>query len=388
MKKDTTVCIVGGGVSGLACARVLHDADIDFRLITKEIGGRIHAETAGGEVPHGTAYVTEDYHHMLQFVDLGSAGKQSPKHFYFFDDSEFVHPIRWKHLKYLPALLRFKKILKKFRKHILDYRKAMEEKSLKEIFEQDEFLHYTWKTPASKFIKQYGLEDLDRIFVNPIVATTTFAESDEINTAYYLGMSLPLVSKTWRADFTHAIERLTDGVHDNISIGEVTGVVKSEDAKHKIESTAGEFTAEYVVFAAPERQIGHLYPGIPKPHKQLPFHTLNVQGVRKGQYKNKPVVFLRSRLHNGLYSLFQLGPGVDLVYSRDSQPDLSDYYEEYTIRREVAWDPAMIVPDHNLIGQVIDDHAYLASDYNISGLEDAYVSGLSVGKRIVRELQK
>lgn len=384
--KTVDTLIVGGGVSGLGCAHVLQKVNKDFLLVSKNLGGRIHAESAGSDIPYGTAYVCEDYFHMSTFTKKGSSEKRNPKHFFFFDGKNYVHALYWKNIKHLPALFRFKKILKKFREHIVAYRKAMEGKSLKEIFETDEYLNYTWKTPAKNFIKKHGFEKLDEFLINPIVATTTYGESDEINTAYYLGMALPLVVPTWRADFSDTVELMTKDIRDKIQLGTVEAISKQSEGTFEVKTSDETVIAKNIVFAAPHKAIKHLYPNIPEPYQQKDIHVLKVEGTRKPPFDNKPVVFLRSREHNGIYTLFGVKSGIDLVYSKQANPNLNQYYTEYKITKDVYWDPVMNVPDDRLIDNKIEENVYLAGDYNISGLEDAYVSGRSVGRRILREV--
>lgn len=381
----TDTLIIGAGVSGLGCAHVLEKAGREYIVVSKNLGGRIHAESAGSDVPYGTAYCCEDYFHMRPFTDMGSSSKRNLRHYFFYNGREYVHLLRFGTLKHLPKILKFKKILKKFRKHIIDYRAAMDKMSLKDYFEQDEFLLYTWKTPAKDFIAEHGFEEIDQFIINPIVATTTYGESDEINTAYYLGMALPMVVPTWRADFRHTVERMTQGIEDKIVIGEVTKVEKQDNGSFMVETSEGNYAAQNIVFAAPHKHIGHLYPSIPAPHRQEDIHVMNVQGVRKPPFDGKPVVFLRSREHNGIYALYEMKPGTNLVYSKQENPDLSQYFSEYEIVKDVYWNPVMNIPDDTLIDNKIEDHVYLAGDYNISGLEDAYVSGVSVGNRVLRE---
>lgn len=382
--KHTDTLIIGAGVSGLGCAHVLHNADQDFLVIGKELGGRIHAESAGSDVPFGTAYICEDYFHMREFTDRTSSGKQSASRYFFFDGKDYITALNVKNLPLLPAFFRFKKILKKFRQHIIDYRAAMPEMSLKEYFEKDEFLKWTWETKASDFVKENGFEKLDKFMIDPLVSTTTYAHTDEINVAYYLGMALPIVVPTWGSNFVNTVEKMTAGIEDRVLVGEVTAVIKKDDA-FVVTTSLGEIRAKNIVFAAPYKAIGHLYPGIPKPHRQEDIHVMQVEGTRKPPFDNKPVVFLPARQHKGIYTLFETKEGVDLVYSKKENPDLSQYYTDYTIVKDVYWDPVMNVPGHELIDNKIEDHVYLAGDYNISGLEDAYVSGISVAHRMLRE---
>ncbi|MCL1593697.1 MAG: FAD-dependent oxidoreductase, partial [Actinomycetia bacterium] len=68
--------IVGGGVSGLACARQLHDAGRSFLIVTEDIGGRVRA-SADGSSNLGAYYVTRDYEHVGKFVDRGRRIRRS-----------------------------------------------------------------------------------------------------------------------------------------------------------------------------------------------------------------------------------------------------------------------------------------------------------------------
>src|SRR5690349_9560748 len=63
--------IIGGGVAGLACARRLHRAGREFRLITDRLGGRMYAN-GGATRNFGATYLTRDYRHVGRFVDRGS----------------------------------------------------------------------------------------------------------------------------------------------------------------------------------------------------------------------------------------------------------------------------------------------------------------------------
>lgn len=385
--RQTKTLVIGAGVSGLGCAHVLHQANKDFLVIGKSLGGRIHAESAGSEVPFGTAYMCEDYFHMRKFTTRTASGKQDASRYFFYNGSDYVNAYHFKNIGLIWSFLRFKKILKKFRTHIVAYREKTDTASLKEIFEQDEFLRWTWETPASEFIRYNKFEKLNEFMIDPIVSTTTYAHWDEINVAYYLGMSLPLVVPTWGANFQDTVKKMTHGIEQHILIGTVTDIQRNiENSNFLIHTSAGNVMTNSIVFAAPYNAIGHLYPNIPKPHKSVDIHVLQVTGTRKEPFANKPVVFLRAKEHNGIYTLFGMKSGVDLVYSKYSNPDLSLYYSQYVIEKDVYWDPVMHVPGNTLIDNKVDDNVYLAGDYNISGLEDAYVSGRSVGHRILREL--
>ena len=69
VKKSYETIIVGGGISGLACARLLSENGKDFLLISKDIGGRI-LTSPDGNANLGAFFVCKDYHHFLKFAKI------------------------------------------------------------------------------------------------------------------------------------------------------------------------------------------------------------------------------------------------------------------------------------------------------------------------------
>ena len=57
MKKKYNTIIIGGGISGLACGRILADKKEDFLLLTKELGGRMRTSKSH-LVDYGASYMT------------------------------------------------------------------------------------------------------------------------------------------------------------------------------------------------------------------------------------------------------------------------------------------------------------------------------------------
>ena len=52
--------IIGGGIAGLACARKLSEENMNFKLISQDIGGRI-TTSSNGEINYA-AYVVPSYY--------------------------------------------------------------------------------------------------------------------------------------------------------------------------------------------------------------------------------------------------------------------------------------------------------------------------------------
>lgn len=82
--------------------------------------------------------------------------------------------------------------------------------------------------------------------------------------------------------------------------------------------------------------------------------------------------------------LWQPRDTTDIIYTQHADPDLHRYYDSYTLLNQIHWQPAMIIPTCCLIDQKLDTNLYLASDFNVSGLEDSFISGLYAENQIIK----
>ncbi|MBW3004037.1 FAD-dependent oxidoreductase [Candidatus Woesearchaeota archaeon] len=375
MHYDTV--IVGGGISGMACARRLQDAGKDFLLITKVLGGRILSPGLFG-TSSGADYVTEDYKNVLKYVDKGQ-GFCGLKDYYFFDGKKFVNVYNLGNIKYIPKIIRFFSLVKKVRKHFVRYREQAPYKTVKECFESDPVLLKYWRMSAKEFIKRHKFQVLDKIYGNPVTQTTMFAGSDKVNALYYLGVFFPAVIKTWNADFRNTVKKLTKGYWDRILIGNVSKVWK-KDKIYSIKTSKGVFTANNVVLAAPQMQLARVY-NVPEPGMQTEIYTYHLKGIRKDVYNDKKVIFFRNK---EITQLSMMKDGTDKAYSKSANPDFKKFYKSFKVVGKVYWKPATIIPKKEFIKQKLDNNLYLASDYNISSLEDSFLTGLYAANQIIK----
>lgn len=370
--------IVGGGVSGLSCARRLHDAGKDFRLISKNLGGRMMASECFC-MNYGAAYMTSDYVHMLPYVE-----KREPllmRDYFFFDGRNMSTVFSIKNVKHIPKMIEFVLILKKLRRHFLRYRAQAPYKSIQECFEEDPVLLKYWRMPAKEFIKEHGLEELDELYGNPVTAATAFTESDQVNAFYYMGMFFPVILNTWIVNFRYTVKKLTDGYEDKIKLGEVVKVEKNQDGTFKVNSSAGNFTARNMVFAAPHKSLAKVYE-LPKPYIEQQAYTFYITGQRKDIYQNKKAIVFRPKNHD-VFMLWTQKNGADIIYSKNAEPDFYQYYENYKVVKRIYWDPGMIIPKDSFIKQKLEKNVYLASDYNLSLMEDSFLTGLYAANQII-----
>jgi len=175
--------IIGGGISGLACARRLHEAGREFLLITDRPGGRMFA----GQQPmrnFGAAYINRDYCHVLPFVQKGPHLHR--RDVYFHDGDR-------KMALWLPRILLHHRPLLRVFARLIEFRTALNRLRAAgpsicqaEWIRHDPLLERTIKQPAAEFVKSNGLTAFGEVFINPVVSATVFASSDRINTFYYL----------------------------------------------------------------------------------------------------------------------------------------------------------------------------------------------------------
>ncbi len=377
-KKIYETIIVGGGISGLSCAKRLHDVERDFLLITKNIGGRMLSSECFC-MDYGAAYMTADYANILQYVEKN--GLMRLQDFFFFDGDNFNNIFTIANIRYVPKMIVFLFLIRRFRKRISRYRKLAPHKSVKECIEEDPLLAKYWKMPAVDFIKVHGFEELDKVYGNPITAATMFVHSSEVNTFCYLSMFFPVVLKTWVVNFRHTVEKLTDGYEDKIKMGSVTEVRKNKGGTFDVRTTAGDFVARNVVLAAPQKSMVDVY-NVPKPFKQQGVYVFHVVGRREDVYQNKKAIIFRPK-NRDVFMVWKQENGADIVYSTHPDPDLEQYYEIFQVVKRTYWDLAMIIPKGELLEQKLEDHVYLASDYNLSSMEDSFLTGLYAANQII-----
>lgn len=374
--------IVGGGISGLSCARRLHDAGRDFLLITKTLGGRMLSNECFC-MDYGAAYMTEDYINILKYVEKREQLKL--KDFFFFDGDKLINVFTLKNIKYIPKMAKFILILRKLRKHFLLYRIKAPYKSIEECFKEDPVLLKYWEMPAKDFIKKHGFEKLDELYGNPITAATAFIESDQVNTFYYIGMFFPAILKSWIVSFRYSVKKFTTGYENKIKIGSVIKVKKNKDGTFGVRSSVNNFTAKNIVFAAPHKSLIDVYK-LPKPFIEQPAYVFHVTGTQKDIYQGKKAVVFRPE-HHDIFMLWTQKNGADIIYSRHSKPNFKQYYKTYRVIKRVHWNPGMIIPKDDFIKQNLEKNVYLASDYNLSLMEDSFLTGLYAANQIIKKVK-
>lgn len=378
MKHYETI-IIGGGMSGLACAKRLNEENKDFLLITKDVGGRMLCSD-DFSVPYGAAYGTYKYKNVLKLVEKEERLKFREVH--FVNEYGVKNVFSLPYIKYYPKFIKLGWKVLHFSIHISKFLKVGAVRSIKECIEEDKVLNKYWNMPAKDFIKKHGLEEIDERFVNPMCEATFFTKSTNINTLSYLGIMFPALHRTWSFDFTHTIEKLTKGINDKIKSGTVTKVRRIEESLFEVESTLGSFTANSIVFAAPEKSLEGVY-DLPEPSIQEDCYVFHIQGKRLDKYKNKKVLLFNPETEK-VNAMWQFSNGDEIIYTRSADPDFTKYFSKHKVVKKIHWQPAMAFSSGELIDQNYEKNVYLASSFNFSCLEKAFLSGTYAANQIIK----
>ena len=212
MKYFETI-ILGGGISGLSCAQELKKTNKHFILISKNIGGRMKHDSTRN-INFGAVYIYNLYNRVLPLV---KKKRRLPVYTYtFFDGKSFTNYLHWRHLKYLPQVVKFSFILRKFTQHMRKAMPKFDSYSLDELLHSDSYLKKLWDMEAIDFIREQGIEDFDKSYGDPIVGATFFCRTRDLNAFTYLGTFFPLVLKAYEIDFRETIQKLTAGIDSHI----------------------------------------------------------------------------------------------------------------------------------------------------------------------------
>jgi len=370
--------IVGGGISGLACAKRLCEAQATFRLITDHLGGRMY-HSNDGTMNFGATYINEDYRHLLGYV-----GRQIPlrvQDAFFQHGDQFTTLFDWRNPRSWPSVCRGVWRLQEFRQALRGFRKQAERVPQHALRPHYPLIDRYSRQPAEEFIAESGLEVLNTRYASLIVRSTAFAAPSEITALFYLGSLLPLIARTWVADFSNTYQQLTARCQERIVLDRVVAVGRRRGHFEVHTQRGTVYPAKNIVIAAPYLDATLLFP-VPRPHRVTSATMLFVRGRRRVLYQHKRIVVFAPS-PTGIASIWDQGYGWDQVYALCPQPTLSEIYETHTILQAVTWKTAIVLSDAQWAPLELEPGIYLAGDYNVCGLEDSYLTGLCAAHHIL-----
>src|SRR3989338_7059917 len=145
--------IVGGGVTGLMCAKELQKNDReDFLILTKDVGGRVTSSEKDA-INYGAYFVTKDYSVLSEYISIGR--KMHKRRFGFVRRGKIHSFYSVFSLIHCIPLVRVYFELRKFRRHFRAFRRRCHTLSQKEALERDAYLLRLYHKKASEEIHAF-----------------------------------------------------------------------------------------------------------------------------------------------------------------------------------------------------------------------------------------
>ena len=375
-KQGFDTIIVGAGISGLACARKLHENDEDFLLISDDIGGRILVsddETAN----YGAFFVCEDYYHLLKFVSLKKQIRL--RDFCFHEKDKTYILFEPMFIKYSFQFLKTLKLLYKFRRAFRKLRKDTETISQKEAIESDPFLYDLYMQNAVDFVKNYNIISGTDKYLSKALYSTTFSPISEMNAFSFIQFILPLITPIYR--FTFQKEKMIQHFKDKIKIGHVDDIVY-KNKQYKIKTNDKIIQSKNIVLAT-QINWSKRFAGVEKTNLPVDTNMLHIKGNPKEIISKKEYQLFGPP--SNVQAIANLNDGTFLFYYKDKQPSLNQFFYNPLIIAHKHWDPAGTINGHTRIESSRGNNMYLIGDYNIAGLEESYITGLFASNKIIQK---
>jgi glycine/D-amino acid oxidase-like deaminating enzyme len=366
--------IVGGGVSGLACARQLHDSGVPFVLVTDQLGGRLLASGRGH--PLGAVMVHEDYVHMLQHTRRSSRPRVLRS--YIWNGTKGVHTLL--QVDWLRAF-RFGKVLARFRESLNRLRGRTPLTCQKELMEADPWLRELVSQSARDFIREHGIERLAERLLGPLAGAVFLCDWEELNAFHFCVGAYFTSGRPRRADWSDTVASLTRGYSDRIVIDRVESIEETDGGgAYRVAARERQYVAKRLVLSTPVAASLELI-SVPDDAQQIRCHVFHILGKRRSLYRPKCSLLMGPRDE---IKIFDAQPdGIDVVYSAHAEPDFARYYEDHSVLEHHFWQPAIQLSRAEWRPLRPRPNLFTIGDYNICGLEDSYVTGLFAANKII-----
>jgi len=373
--KSYDTIIIGGGISGLACAKHLQEHDKDFLLVSKDIGGRI-LTSKDGSANYGAFFVCSDYHHFNKYVTLKNQIRL--RDFCFHENNETYALFELKLIPYFFQFIKTLKLLYKFRKKFRSFRIKCENISQKKAIEDDPFLHNLYMMKATDLIQKYNIQKGTDIYLSKGLYSTTFSRVSEMNAFSFLEFILPLITPIYRFKFEK--EKMVQSYKDKIILATVKDI-RFKDKKYEIKSKKIKYSAKNIVLAT-DINWSKKFAGVKETNLPVDTHMLHIKGAPKNIIKWKDYQLFSPP--SEVQAIANLNDGTYLFYYKNKQPSLDLFFHNPKIIDQKHWNPAGSINGHNLIECYRGNNMYLIGDYNIAGLEESYITGIYAANQIIK----
>ena len=377
MNREKTVfetIIIGAGISGLACARKLHENKREFLVISEDIGGRI-LTSEDGKVNYGAYFIQDNCPHIKRFSKKIRKYKFAKMCYHDKDTSYNFWNIDL--IIYLPQLIKLIYLVYKFNKHLETYRRKCESISQKQALNSDPFLFKLYNQKIVDFIAEHNIKEFAEIFFKKVAQAFYFLPLNKIDTMHTLLSLGPIVLPSY--EFIFQKDKMIKDFKKDILIDTVIKIVKEDH--YIIKTKKNSFCAKNVVVATPIHVSKELL-NLKKIKKPTSMHVLHVSGRIRERWRSKDYHWFSEE--EPLYVLGNQRDGTYLMYLKEQNTNLGKYFYEYKIIAHKFWNPAFNPGGSVLLECEQDENLYMIGDYNLMNMEDAYITGLYAANQIIK----
>jgi len=160
------------------------------------------------------------------------------------------------------------------------------------LLEEAQLSHWV-SLSALDYIKQHHLQGLHENFIHPLLRATLFTTVEKVNAFYYLATLMPLLTRTYEADYDQTLQKLTSGIEDKILRDTVIRIVQEGDF-FRVHTLLRTLTAQALVMATPLCDYSKIFQEMPfldrSTFYEAPVDVFHVEGQRKTPFQNARIL--------------------------------------------------------------------------------------------------
>lgn len=367
--------IIGGGIAGLACAKELFKNNASFKLISVNIGGRI-TTSEDGKINYSAYIVSRYYKNFKKFVrltrpiriirDCKFHYKKESYDVNYFD--LFSHPL---------TIFKTIIIFLKFRREYRLFQKDCCVMSQKEAIKRRKVMFSLLKMNSKQFLKKNKLESIHQKYVSQYGNSIGFKNHHNSKLlGGFIGADLLLSGPK---EFIFQKEKLITPFEKNI-VNDKIIEIKRVKGGYKLKSSKKIYSCKNLVVATPIWVSNKLL------KLNLNLKTINVD-----------MIHLNGKIKKGFEKRFNLFNPKEIVSVIAKQADgsflvfyegrlkLGLYFNDYKIIKKISFKPALTTAQ-KFIESKLAKNLFLIGDYNISSVEDSYLTGVYAANQIIKEI--
>lgn len=379
MTAHSLITIIGAGPAGLACARSLHDQNLDFVLLSPDLGGKL---TYGpNKVPYGSYYIHQTYNHFRPFTTyhkrvwpwqglvVGAKARITWRS--VLTSSELFNMMRLR-----SKLLEFQKAYETYESRSLDVGPCP-------ALQESRYLMDLANSCAHEFLATLVREG-SAVFqlIEGNLKGFTFSSLKDLSALEALKYARNFVLPSYTFHFD--AERFCQPFADRIQIGQAQ-TVRREGPEFLIETLSGQTLISRVVIDATNRSSDLRLEGItPRPGTgpNVSAFLYHVSGQRKAEFERFRFYGFTDDYDKNLLALTRERDGTSLIYLKhESEAYLGRFFSDYQIIGTKHWQGCMSMGKGRLPTTEPAEPGFIrAGALLFEGLEDAWISGLHAAR--------